>query len=296
MATTADGTAGRSTHGVHLVPGVLAWAPLGEGPHCTTWAAWSIERWGPVAVKLPSLDADLDRARAALRREVGHLRRLRHPAFPQIFEVSLERRTPYIVLELIEGRPLANLLERGPMSAGDTVRLGLQLSSALRYLHGLGIAHLDLKPDNVMMRGGRALLIDFGAAQCIGEAAPAGPRGTDGYMSPEQLDGALISDGMDVWALGALLYEALTGGLAGDGGRRASLRYRRAPRPLRDLLSALHAPDPGARPSSMTDVLHALSALESSSPKRGWAPDVARGHLPATTSMVGLDRSWVEAP
>jgi eukaryotic-like serine/threonine-protein kinase len=196
---------------VRLAADILAWARLGEGPHCATWAGWSIERWAPVVVKVPLEDADPDRALAALRREADHLARLRHPAFPQIFKAHLEPPAPYIVLELLEGRPLSTIIERSLFSAGDTVRLGLQLASALRYLHSLGIAHLDLKPDNVMMRGGRALIIDFGAAQAIGEAAPSGPRGTDGYMSVEQQAGDAISEAMDLWSLGAILYEPLCG-------------------------------------------------------------------------------------
>jgi serine/threonine protein kinase len=286
----------RPTDGVHLVPGFLAWAPLGDGPHCTTWAAWSIERWGPVALKLPSMEADPERARAALCREHGHLTRLAHPAVPRLLAASLDCRTPYLVLELIEGHTLAHTVERRPLSIDDTVRLGLQLASALRYLHGLGVAHLDLKPDNVMLRGGRATIIDFGAAQHLGEPAPAGPRGTDGHMSPEQLAGAAIEEGMDVWALGALLHQASTGALPTERFRRRSVRIRPAWRPLHHLLTAMIADDPRERPQSMTAVLHHLSRLESDDPARGWAPHVARGHLPVTTRTAGPGRPQVEAP
>jgi serine/threonine protein kinase len=281
----------RPTDGVHLVPGYLAWAPLGDGPHCTTWAAWSIERWAPVAVKLPSMEADPERARAALRREHGHLTRLAHPAVPRLLAASLDCRTPYLVLELIEGRTLTHTIERRPLSIDDTVRLGLQLASAMRYLHGLGVAHLDLKPDNVMLRVGRATIIDFGAAQHIGEPAPTGPRGTDGHMSPEQLAGDPIAESMDVWALGALLHEAVTGVLPTERYGRRSARLRHAWRPLHHLLTAMLEDDPNARPTSMTGVLHLLSRLESEDPARGWAPHVARGHLPATTRTADLVRS-----
>jgi serine/threonine protein kinase len=240
-------------------------------------------------VKVPLVEADQDRARAALTREARHLQRLRHPAFPRLFTASVETPTPHLVLELIEGRPLSTVIERSPLSVGDTVRLGLQLASALRYLHGTGLAHLDVKPDNIMMRDGRALLIDFGAAQDIGDTAPAGPRGTDGYMSPEQRAGAPIRESMDIWSLGAVLYEALTGRRAADRAERRSLRLRRAPAALRDLIGRMLGDDGDRQPPSMAHVLHELSALEGD-PRRGWAPTVARGRLPLTTSRATRDR------
>jgi serine/threonine protein kinase len=275
--------------GDQLCDGIIAWACLGEGPHCATWAAWSIDRWSPVVVKVPLPDSDPDRALASLRREADKLGRLKHPAFSRLFEARLDPPEPLLVLELVEGRPLSKMLKTSRFSVGDTVRLGLQLSSALRYLHGLGIAHLDLKPHNIMMRGGRALIIDFGSAQNIGEAAPPGPRGTDGYMSPEQEAREPVSESMDLWSLGAVLYQTVSGRKAAERGGRESFRFRRAPARLRRLIDDLLEPDPAARPSSMSEVLNELARLERS-PKRGWAPEIARPHLPVATSRADQAR------
>lgn len=262
-----------------LVADIVAWAQLHDGPHCVTWAGWSVDRWAPVLVKLPPVEGDGVRARAALRREAGHLARLLHPGLPRLFGADLDGSTPYVVVELIEGETLAAMIGRSPFGVGDTVRLGLQLTSALRYLHGLGLAHLDLKPDNVIVRSGRTVIIDFGAAQAIGEEQPSNPRGTDGYMSPEQIAGLAVSESMDLWSLGALFYECLTGTSAAERSGRVPWRTRRKSPALFDLTSALLETEPEHRPANAACVLAELSALEGR-PDRGWAPLVVRPHLP----------------
>jgi serine/threonine protein kinase len=114
------------------------------------------------------------------------------------------------VLETLTGQTLAHLIETAESVAREEVaQLGLQLGSALHYLHAHRILHLDLKPSNVIAEGPRAKLIDLSLARPPGEARPG--IGTWHYLSPEQARGDLLTEAADIWGLGATLFEAATG-------------------------------------------------------------------------------------
>jgi serine/threonine protein kinase len=214
--------------GEELVPGALAWALLGDGRRCETWLAWSRHRWGPVAIKLPRPDHVNERSRLALAREARAVSSLAHPSIQRLLETRLNDPIPYLVFEYIEGPTLDSLLdERGALAPSNVVRLGLQVGSALHYLHELGIAHLDVKPENIAIREGRAVLMDFDLAQKLGGRENESrlengkhPRGSPPYMAPEQVRRAPASAAMDLFGLGATLYEAATRRLAFDPGDR----------------------------------------------------------------------------
>jgi eukaryotic-like serine/threonine-protein kinase len=263
--------------GTHITPDVLAWHQLGEGPHCATWAGWSLSRWCPVVVKVPHAEAALDRAAAALRREYGFIALLRHPGVISVYEARLDGRHPYIVVEAIEGDTLTSVINAGRMPVRDVIRLGLQLLSITQYLHRNGIAHLDLKPDNVMIRNGRAIVIDFGAAQTIGTSMSRGPRGTDGYMAPEQESAEPASVAMDLYSLGVILAEALAGG-AETLRTMWRRRSNQAPAILQDLIASMIETTPGHRPAGASAALATLSQLETAD-GQGWAPMFAVPHL-----------------
>jgi eukaryotic-like serine/threonine-protein kinase len=263
--------------GTPITPDVLAWHKLGEGPHCATWAGWSISRWCPVVVKVPHAEAAPDRAAAALRREYGFIALLRHPGVISVYEARLDGSHPYLVVEAIEGSTLSEAISSDRMPVRDVIRLGLQLLSITQYLHRNGIAHLDLKPDNVMIRNGRAIVIDFGAAQTIGTSMSRGPRGTDGYMAPEQESAEPASVAMDIYSLGVILAEAIAGGCSSD---RVSWRNRtrRIPDTLRTLITSMVEVSPAHRPTSASEALSVLSELETPDGS-GWAPMFAVPHL-----------------
>lgn len=268
--------------------GVIAWAALGEGPHCQTWAAWCPRRWAPVLLKMPLANADDERAIAALAREAWMLDHLKHPAIPRLLDVSLRSGDAWLVTELVEGRTLADVLDHRLLSARDAIRLSLQLASVMRYMHACDAVHLDLKPDNLMLRHGRLHLIDFGAAQRVGDAPPRGPRGTEGYMSETQTRAEVAVDqAMDLWSLGVVLLEARTGARALDRKVRHSWRWRRSPRRWRALIVRLLADDQTARPDSMAEVLLALTELDDHA-GRGWAPAVVCENL--------KESSWLAPP
>jgi serine/threonine protein kinase len=117
---------------------------------------------------------------------------------------------PVLVTENLTGATLSWLLDtHGRLSAGDLAQLGLHLCSALRYLHGQGVLHLDVKPSNIVAVDGVARLIDLSLGRRPGRCPPG--YGTVGYLSPEQLVGARVTEAADVWGLGLVLYESTTG-------------------------------------------------------------------------------------
>ena len=220
--------------------------------------AWDRERGCRVAVKTLRPDRRRDpRARAALLREGRLLARLDHPHLVRAYAVRGGER-PAVVLESLRGATLGALLERERLGAAEASHLGLQLGSALRYLHGRGLVHLDVKPSNVIAHAGAATLIDLSIARRPGRVKAG--TGTWCSLAPEQARGDYAGPAADVWGLAALLHEALTGAAPfgdedGDAEYpcldRAAPPVRalrpRAPRALAAAVDAGLAPDPAAR-------------------------------------------------
>jgi serine/threonine protein kinase len=209
--------------GHELAPGLLAWALLGDGRRCETWLAWDLGRWCPVAVKLPRPGPGTARAAAALTREAQVAGSTAHPGIRRLLESRLDQPLPHLVFEYVEGPTLDDALAGdGPFHPTDVLLVGMQLAAALGHLHGGGLAHLDVKPGNVVLCDGRPVLIDLGLARPVGET-PAGRhrRGSPPWMAPEQVRREPARPGMDLFALGAVLFELATGtqafGPAGDG-------------------------------------------------------------------------------
>ena len=208
-----------------IVPDLFAWDLLGSGRRHETWLAWSVSRWNHVVVKLPRQDSIVRSTREALEREAAIAGALSHPSIVRMLEakVDLTDQLPYVVYEYVEGPTLDQALGMyGALAPPDAIRLGMQVASALHYLHGKGFVHLDLKPGNLGLRDGRAVLLDFDIALPIGVCrSEARPRGTPAYMAPEQVRCLPADPSMDLWALGAVLYETVTDAQAFDiGGDR----------------------------------------------------------------------------
>jgi len=264
--------------GQEIAPGLHAWELLGDGQRSETWMAWSTLHWSPVTVKVPRPAWQTsERAIASLRREADYLRQLAHPSFQRLLEERLEAPLPLLVCEYVEGPSLSSLIDDGPISPADTVLVGLQLASALHFLHQRGMVHLDLKPGNVLVREGRIVLIDLGLSRPIGSPnPPGGIRGTADYMAPEQCRMEPADPAMDLFALGAVLYELVTGELAfacgphGDPDRFRQLEGPPAPPSdfvddfppeLGAVLDALLHPDPSQRLATAAAALQALHGL-----------------------------------
>lgn len=268
--------------GDEIVPGVHAWALLGDGRHCETWLAWNVCLWSAVTIKLPRPNRIDERTRSALRREAQAVSSLLHPGIQRLLEADCDGDLPYLVFEYVEGPTLAEMLdEKGGLNRVEVIRLGMQIAAALHYIHGKGIVHGDVKPGNVVLRDGRAVLIDFDIARAIGEGgAGMKARGSARYMPPEQIQGEPGAASWDLFALGATLYEAATDVIVFDFDEKLEgfvhPQLTRRPAPLRSInaaipekldravLSLLEA-DPQRRPPT---AMAALSLLAGALPKK----------------------------
>ena len=216
-------------------------APLGAGGMGEVWRARDTRLGRDVAVKvLPQHLASTADARARMEREARAISGLNHPHICTLYDIGHEGDTDFLVMELIEGETLAARLERGPMPAAELLPLAIQVTEALDAAHRQGIIHRDLKPGNVMLTRSGAKLMDFGLARAAAPTSAPGDLtssltisrsltaegqlvGTFLYMAPEQLEGGEADARSDLWALGCVLYEMITGTRAFAGKSQASL-------------------------------------------------------------------------
>jgi len=228
LVDTEDGLAVWDwAEGCELPGGTFAVERLGVGRRGETWLVWSVALWAPAVLKAARPhQIHHPRAVRALRRETAALDGAVHPALPRLFADGTDDPIPYILLEYVDGPTLADELEdNGVLTVEETALLGAQLLPALLALHARGLAHLDVKPDNIVLRDARPLLIDFGSARRIGSEQPAGhPVGTEGYASPAQEACEPVSAEMDLYSLGRTLAECC-------GQLPESLQFLLAPHP-----------------------------------------------------------------
>jgi serine/threonine protein kinase len=172
--------------------------------------AWSGEHHCRCVIKAPRPDrADDHLLLRRLEREGRLLYRLTHPHILRGYEV-LPAPAPAVVTETLRGETLSHLLAASRrLSAAEAAVLGLQLCSAVAYLHEQGYLHLDLKPSNVVIDAGRAIVVDLSIAQRPGRGSRG--LGTWCYLAPEQALGGRLGPAADVWGIGSVLFEALTG-------------------------------------------------------------------------------------
>jgi eukaryotic-like serine/threonine-protein kinase len=182
-----------------------------------------------VAVKvLPARLAEDEEALARFEREAKAVAALSHPGILAIHDFGREGATAYAVMELLEGETLRQRLAAGPLAARKAVELATQLAQALAAAHEKGVVHRDLKPENLFLtRDGRVKVLDFGLARrepavpadgsetssptAARPTEPGTVLGTVGYMSPEQVRGQPADPRSDIFSLGVVLYEMLSG-------------------------------------------------------------------------------------
>jgi hypothetical protein len=188
---------------------------LGTGGMGTVFLARDVTLERSVAIKM--LRPELATAVAAERfvREARILAKLSHPNVVPIHDAGEVDGLFYYVMDCIQGETLDERLERGPLQEDDVVRLGRDLLAALEAAHGTGVIHRDVKPSNVFLVEGRALLGDFGVAKPVEEGqkgltTPGRQPGTPDYMAPEQIGGQ-VTPRTDLYAVGMVLFEAATG-------------------------------------------------------------------------------------
>jgi hypothetical protein len=247
-----------------------------------------------VAVKV--ISGDVSASPERLRRfeqEARAVAALEHPGILAVHDVGTHEGRAYVVFELLEGETLRERLSRGTIPVRKAIEIGVQVAEALAAAHAHGVVHRDLKPENLfLVREGHVKLLDFGLAR-LTQALDDGSgeqvtrtetdrgawMGTPGYVSPEQLRGQTADARADIFALGAVLYEMLSGRRAFEGDTRAdtlsaildrdpppmTVAGGPAPPPLDKLLRRCLEKDPADRFQSARDVAFALDALSTGS-------------------------------
>jgi len=239
-------------------------------------------------------------------RELKALTSLRHPGLVALLDGGTEPgpdgRT-YVVTDLVEGPSLARRLDAGPLSADEVRVLAIGLGEALAHVHARGFVHRDVKPANILLEHGhRPRLADFGIARALDGTvytATGAVAGTAAYLAPEQVRGEAVDPSVDVFALGLVLIEALTGEREYPGTLAESAAARLHRRPvvpaglpadLAAVLAAMTDPDPAARPSAAAVAAELSSpAVVRPAPAR-WRPRVwgPRAALAAAVLLVAI--------
>ncbi len=250
---------------------------LAVGGSAEVWRAHDEQLGRDVAVKLlhPHLLTEA-RTRERLAAEARAVAGLSHPGIVAVYDVDVDGEAPGVVLELVEGESLAARLARDEsLPPDEAARIAAEVGEALLHAHQRGVVHRDVKPGNILLEpDGRARLVDFGIARTLDEAAErltmtGTVMGTLRYMAPEQLAGGVIGPKADVWGLGAVLHEMLTGrapfaaatpvALA-DEQRNGLAELPGLDPSLVQILRACLAGDPAARPRHVGAVADALRA------------------------------------
>jgi serine/threonine protein kinase len=170
----------------------------------------------PVAVKVVTTELSQDEVfLRRFRREVKAAQKIEHPNVVPVLDDGVEGGLPYLVQRLIPGGSLAERLQRqGPLGLEEAVRLLAGAASGIDALHGAGLVHRDIKPANILLDGDTPYVSDFGLAkdsQASNLTRPGQALGSLDYMSPEQIRGEDVSPATDIYALGCVMYEILTG-------------------------------------------------------------------------------------
>jgi formylglycine-generating enzyme required for sulfatase activity/predicted Ser/Thr protein kinase len=244
----------------------------------------------PVALKLLDVDDDgpADGLRARLLREAQFAARVEHDRIARVYDVGEHEGSAFVAMEFVRGETLRHRMTNRSMGLADVLALGKQIAEGLAALHDAGVLHRDLKPENVMItEAGAVKLLDFGLARGLegaprSEAAEAGSApalltnlsGTPGYMAPEQYAGAPLDARVDIFALGVVLYELVTGERPFRAGTATEARasmceppdlerrpWQQVPEGLRAVVVRALDLDPNARFANGAEALAALGQV-----------------------------------
>lgn len=266
-------------------------APLGAGGMGEVYEARDTRLDRSVAIKvLPTHLSDQPELKERFEREARAVSSLNHPHICTLHDVGSEEGIDFLVMEHIEGETLAARLERGPLPLTEAVEYAIEIAGALEKAHRAGVVHRDLKPGNIMLTKSGPKLLDFGLAK-LAEPTSSAPDlstlsalpteqksltaagtvlGTFQYMAPEQLEGKDIDARTDIFALGAVIYEMVTGKRAFDGKTQASL--------ISAIMSSEPPPMSTVEPISPPGLERLVQTCLAKDPDKRWqhAGDVAR--------------------
>jgi tRNA A-37 threonylcarbamoyl transferase component Bud32 len=290
-------------------------AVLGGGAFATVYRARQLGIERPVAIKVPSHEIATDPVMAKrFAREARAAARIRHPGVVTIYAVGeLPDGRPYMAMELVDGEPLTHMLADGPVAPGRALRIARLIASALSDTHAADVIHRDLKPQNIIWRrdrngDDRIVIVDFGIAVSKPGNADAtrltagGLIGTPHYMSPEQAHGEEVDGRADLYALGCILFELVTGATPFDGssyevmlshlGKAAPSARELAPwvtAATDELIALLLAKRPEDRPATADAVVALIDGT--GLPRPGSAAEGQRGVVDAAMAAPELDRA-----
>ena len=239
-------------------------APIADGSAASVFLANDIRHGRRVALKILRPDASAAFSDVRFVREIKFLAHLQHPHILALYDSGLAAGLLYYVMPWVPGESLRARLDREKrLPVRDAARIACQLAGALDYAHRHGIIHRDIKPENILLAETHAMLMDFGIARAIGLAAgeqltsplTVGP-GTPAYMSPEQfIPGAELDGRTDLYSLGVVVYEMLSGALPFDAAQGRNTLMRKLAEPAPRLATAM----PGVSPAVGDVVARALA-------------------------------------
>lgn len=281
---------------------------LGRGGMGDVWLGCDQRLQRDVAVKIlrPQLAAD-ERVRRRFEDEARASAQLAHPHVVAVFDSGEDGGTPFLVMERLSGRTLADEIRHGPLPVGRVQALAEQILSALAAAHGAGVLHRDIKPGNVLLSAdGSAKVADFGIAKIVDDldATTTGVvLGTPAYLAPERIAGHAATPSSDIFAVGVVLYEALTGTCPFEGdhpiamataiqqGDFVPVRERRPEVPVAfaRVVERAMAKDARDRFSSAATMLAALQSSSAAQVARGPAPTIVVNETMALPAQLAPD-------
>lgn len=231
-------------------------ALIGQGGMGTVFRARDLNLGEPVALKILPFEPDAQPMLAMrFRQEVKLARRVTHPNVVRVHDIGEEQGLLYLTMELVDGETLRAILRAEKrIPPARAAAIALAIAEGLRAAHAVGVIHRDLKPSNILVDPrGRILISDFGIARCADEdlQLTQGPVGTPSYMAPEQAASAPVDERADVYALGLLMYEMLTGERpAGSAAEIAARIHAEAPQGIAPIVLRCLSFRPEDRPRS----------------------------------------------
>src|SRR5713226_5175731 len=262
-------------------------APLGAGGMGEVYRARDTRLDRTVAIKILPAQSSSDPVRKQrFEREAKTISNLNHPHICVLHDVGHQDGIDYLVMECVEGETLAKRLEKGPLPLEQAMKCGAQMADALDKAHRSGVIHRDLKPGNIMLTATGAKLLDFGLAKptapltsvatttaAVTQSSPMTEQGaivgTFQYMSPEQVEGKELDGRSDIFSLGAVLYEMVTGKRAFEGKSQLSVASA--------ILEKEPAPISTIKPMTPPALDHAIRRCLAREPEKRWqsASDLA---------------------
>lgn len=259
------------------IPGYQVVRKIGDGGMSTVYLAIQFSVGREVALKVlsPELRDDPDFAERFYR-EANIVGGLSHPNVIAIYDIGQHQQNYFMAMDYLPGASCSDLIKDKPLTAGKSLQIIKDIAFALSYIHKKGLLHCDIKPDNILFRAdGAAVLTDFGISREIDQKVNSSlVSGTPHYMSPEQAQAKKLEPGSDIYSLGVLLYELLSGELpyTGPDAISVAIKHVSAPvpllpselKPLQPLINKMMNKRPSSRFKSADELLEAIDYIGAS--------------------------------